>query len=109
LAANNIQGSWDIDKLGNLLDDLNNSGVDIETLTNTGFKEELLKNYLENKQDLERLVTLDLIERNKRPLDLNQEIEVENDDISIPTISEKEYDENISTNYKCPKCGYEYN
>lgn len=115
IAANNIGGGWDIDKLKVILNDLANKVDDISELTTTGFDNNILDDYFNNKQDLERLITAGVLYKNNKDvkfIDVNGVNPPEVRDIVDKTYNtnsaEPEFDENIKTNHVCPKCGYAF-
>jgi hypothetical protein len=109
LAANNIQGVWDIDKLGAVLNDLKDKGLNIIEIAKAGFKEKLLQDYFEKRQSLDNLISIDFIDKMKKIEILEPEMVLNDDEILPLQPFERELDEDIPTNLKCPKCGYEFN
>jgi len=115
IAANNIGGGWDVDKLKIILNDLVNKVDDISELTATGFDNNILDDYFNNKQDLGRLITAGVLYKNNKDvniIDVGGVNPPEVRDIVNKTYNtnpnEPELDENIKTNHVCPKCGYAF-
>ena len=115
IAANNISGGWDVDKLKIILNDLANKVDDISELTSTGFDNNILDDYFNNKQDLGRLITAGVLYKNNKDvefIDVNGVNPPEVRDVVNKTYNtnsnEPELDENIKTNHVCPKCGYAF-
>ena len=79
IALNKISGEWDFELLKDLLEELDDGSFDVEL---TGF----------DMDELEKLMTQYHVE----------------DDEQSPDDFEVIDDENIETEYKCPKCSYEW-
>ena len=110
LAANNISGQWEIDKLGRVLDNIAKNSEDMADLDLTGFSQDILKDYLENHSNLDRLITTDILQRYERPIDCYApDTSISYDEEKLNDIEETELDENIEAKYQCPKCGYLFN
>lgn len=89
LALNRISGSWDFDKLGSLLSELNDGDFDVEL---AGFDEIEIKE-LDGIDDSIAEGAFGGFEP-ARP--------------AAPPAEFKTFDEAIETDYCCPKCGYQW-
>lgn len=108
LAANNIGGSWEVDKLGTVLSGLAKNGQSVADLAATGFSKNTLENYLEHHHDLGNLITTDILMRYEK-LDGPIKEGILHDHIDLEKADGIRLDENIPTKNQCPKCGYAFN
>lgn len=84
IALNKIEGEWDLPKLKDLLEELDTGELDIEI---TGF----------DLDEIEKMMTAFRVEESEE-----ETYNAESPD-DFPS-----YDEDIETEHKCPKCGYEW-
>lgn len=93
LALNKIEGSWDIDKLQVVLEDLDSADIDVSL---TGFDELEINDIMISEGDM--LINDDLIEGEKKGKE--ESFEDKNKEIDINEFEEFEH--------QCPKCGFEF-
>lgn len=110
LAANNISGTWDAPKLGLILEKVVQEENGLAHLKAVGFGKQFLSDYLQDKQNLSRLLVSDMLGRmmpsSKNAVDADDTVRTVEQ--SFLRLAQPEFDERIETGSTCPKCGYKF-
>ncbi|MFA6486135.1 MAG: hypothetical protein WCT40_02090 [Candidatus Magasanikbacteria bacterium] len=112
LAANNISGGWEIDKLGLILRELAEKESELAKLEGTGFNKEFLTDFIQNGNNLRQLLTANILDRCSLQKNNVGVVDTVLTDDYIPNpsqLEQPEFSENIETEHTCPKCGYKFN
>lgn len=109
IAANNVHGSWDVKKLEDLITDLASDVLDLETLSQTGFSQDVLASIVKGTESVEQLLRLDEMGRLGMATPDMLIDPIRSEALTVPpALDEKELDENMATDHTCPKCGYQF-